>query len=692
MLSAQYTAYVNDIIELTRSLCIKSEQTIENQNSRLKAIGYSVTTDPRSWKYYLNLSGEYHESDAPITITSSDTLEPIVLTVDVLADHPITRIEYGPRGAYYKQLLNTYPEQRDIIPRLFNPVDIDKAIEANDFTVLWHDDHYIHDRELSLIKNLQKWVYAYSKRWNVTSMAITDPLYPAAMLAVMYHAIPLQLINLRLSTCLTDEASDFHIWAHLGSRYRLDRFRPHLNNEQTLYLYRNIDYLRFHVGKEQTMLDLQYHITQPVNVWADRYDISQIDTGLIEEQRTRSVTLKSDYDKVKSNTDINSRFDVDYCYEITRDVADYNDADIVDDVNIAKSDIESVVVDTLPTGLVELRVNQSQAARWANPEIIALHHWLYLSSLDRYTNVIEVSLGKLGNTSISVYNACILLTYAFNQINGGSDSDAIIDIMVSNVIHFPAPTTGDINRLLPQSLIDAGYGSKLSANLINPNRIYSNGELIDLSLDISAQYYEHLLLKSEPYGSTGRSAIFSAMSLIYRTYLCTFTKQYSNYADWLVGIDFPKGNIDIADSLDIISSVLKGATGTDAIKGISSKHIAAMDIMRLLTSYGIIFVTGEATRTLMHYETNNLEPILINNSITEEYRFSDGLYNANVQVSAYEKHDIELGYVDYQLREESEESFPIDVGVDLTVGTEYSGIFGTSIIGIQSGPVTVTII
>ena len=161
MSSPQINAYKERTVNLVRSMVIKSNQTIAAQNNYLTAMGYPVNPDaPLTWKYYLNMAGEYHESDKVPYIVSSDTKTIIPYTKAGLMGHPITQIDYGVGGDYYQELVDNNPDVRDILPRVLQPLDPTVALAAPDHTLLYWNKQYVDSWETSLFRRVKAWIYA----------------------------------------------------------------------------------------------------------------------------------------------------------------------------------------------------------------------------------------------------------------------------------------------------------------------------------------------------------------------------------------------------------------------------------------------------------------------------------------------------------------------------------------------------
>ena len=249
-----YKLYVNQVLDLSKTMVIKVEAVADSINERLKATYGNVfdVDDKRTWKYYLNLSGQYHSTDKKIYVTSLDTLQTIEFSRDTLAIHRATAkaYEYGTR--YYRELLSQYPEYEQFILGALYPVNIEQTINAEDFTVVGYPTNLIEDNEVSLVDNINKWLYGFKERWYNRQFNLTDTNYISAFLAVMFLQLPPLIISLRLRSCKTPEAHSFHVREYLESHGMLDVYLSNMTRKQALFFYRNINYIERNSGKRET--------------------------------------------------------------------------------------------------------------------------------------------------------------------------------------------------------------------------------------------------------------------------------------------------------------------------------------------------------------------------------------------------------------------------------------------------------
>lgn len=254
MLNERYRVYIQDIMRFCKLVVIKFDTTPDLMNE-LVALQYGKShvnsDDPHTWRYYLNLAGEYHFADKQMVVTSLDTAEEITFNKEELEKHVVTKMSYCSLSSYYYDLVTRYPEQEGLIRGILYPVDIDKAINAPVGSILTYPPELIEPQETTLIDELQTWLNNYLSRWHIQPFATTDSLYAAAYQAVIHTLMPSRILNLRMRRCKTREAHTFHIRSYLASHANLDKYFDYLTLEQRLFLYRNIRYIMRNSGNQK---------------------------------------------------------------------------------------------------------------------------------------------------------------------------------------------------------------------------------------------------------------------------------------------------------------------------------------------------------------------------------------------------------------------------------------------------------
>ena len=111
-------AYYRSNIDLISSMIFKSNYAPEAINKQLLRDNPSYEIqkeDPTTWKYYMNLAGEYHPLDEEMYVTSLDTREVILFSKENLIRHTATKEAYQMGSRDYLTLLKQYPLQEGLI-------------------------------------------------------------------------------------------------------------------------------------------------------------------------------------------------------------------------------------------------------------------------------------------------------------------------------------------------------------------------------------------------------------------------------------------------------------------------------------------------------------------------------------------------------------------------------------------------
>ncbi|QGZ14443.1 hypothetical protein [Photobacterium phage PDCC-1] len=284
MENIEFNAHVESVLSLMRTLVIKCEAIGVTDNRLLAEAGYPVSEDKRKWRYYLNMTGEYHETDEPMYVASIDNGDQILFSKNSLDIHLATRRAYQPGTYWYKRLTEQFPGQIDLINGIMDPIDMETAITAEDYKILRYNKDLIESNEDQLIPGLQRWINAYTQRHFKSDYIYTENLQLPIDLATMYGLmIPLVLI-LRLEAFGTRNVSDYHVWNRLNSYGDFRTYRAGLGDKQKMWLYRNIEYLRNNLGKNFTLEQLIDNLLTPESIPIFHYR-SLINTEKMEEQQ-----------------------------------------------------------------------------------------------------------------------------------------------------------------------------------------------------------------------------------------------------------------------------------------------------------------------------------------------------------------------------------------------------------------------
>lgn len=419
MSSTYYRLYVNQVMQLAKTLVIKSQTAAEAVNiSVMEQTGQSVNEDPRTWKYYMNLAGLYHHTDLAMTITSMDTLEEIVFNKENLTIHRATAQAYQYGTRYYRDLLARYPDQETLIMGVLNDLSLDTIVDAADGAILHYDRGLIEPQEESLVRDVERWVQSYLYRWNVSGYSVTDELYPAALLGMLYINLPITIMNLRTARCGTNEVHSFHIREFLASHGRLDVYMSYLTLGQQLFLYRNIRYIERRVGQTHIFQWLIERIVNEHRLPLARYDAVQRSIDVLENLRPLATMERVALNQYPDDGSDGLK-SVAAVLEKQWPMADRNAEVHYERLDTIKEAIEMTPMSRLPTKTIEsalLDTTNSVPFTW---EETLINHWAYLAHSQRFSAVVNVSNPKTGaNLQMTAREAFLTYLYAVNAANG----------------------------------------------------------------------------------------------------------------------------------------------------------------------------------------------------------------------------------------------------------------------------------
>ena len=267
MISTDFKPYVLEIINFLRSVSIKYSWIADQDNVMLVQNGYDVDLDdPTTWRYYLNLYGEYHAADTVMMVASLDTLEQIPFTKEVLALHPRTLASYRPGTTFFKNLCAEYPTQTSLIKSILFPVDsVESAIAAKDLTLLSWGDGYLEDSESSvLIADLVKFLSVYVERWYFSFLSAEDYFHPTN-LGILQAQMAAYLLARRKFYIHSPYVHSWHISNYLQSK-GLDDYSDVLSRKKQMFLYQNYDYLKVNSGKQSNLIILIQNLLSDMGV------------------------------------------------------------------------------------------------------------------------------------------------------------------------------------------------------------------------------------------------------------------------------------------------------------------------------------------------------------------------------------------------------------------------------------------
>lgn len=590
-----YRIYYADCVKLAMSVVIKLNTTIDmvNQFIKLKYGEEAVdVNDPSSWKWYRNVCGEYHFSDTVMTVKSLDTQEEILFDKETLANHPSTKEAYQFGTRYCRLLMERYPEQETLIMGILYPAQMDTAINAKDGEIVSYPPRLIEVQEETLILDLVDHIQNHIARWRVEAFAYTHSLYLISEVAVLYTTLVPKILNLRLARCKTHEVHSFHIRMFLASHGRLDRYLPYMTLRQSLFLYRNMDYLLKHAGRRDTFMWLVDRILTERNIPISEFSIRHVDHY--------SDDYRVDYwiRKHSLNPQINTSEKTLFSLKevLTKEVnqAPYNDDYInqhYDRIHRAITNSPSSVIQT--KDLESDMVDRTDSRPYRLTDVL-IDHWAYLSQKGEYRAVYVVHNDALTGEliSLSTRDAFIYFMYVLAFANGIT-LEKIPHWYASKVVRYPRPTIDDLERHIPWYHIPQ---PKLAQSLLQTfprlKRFTSRKAFYEWTRDVYREYLHHVGVVSNSQTPLGRGATKMMTERLTMGINVVFDDTGSEYSNWLAvrGLSLEKYTRE--DATRLIKNLIEGSTGhsIDETQLLINIQRAMIGIVKQLSSYSIQFI------------------------------------------------------------------------------------------------------
>ena len=583
----QVTIYRNAIIDLAETIQIKSSYAAERINKLLNVTHPgSFTADPRTWKYYLNVGGQYHQSDTPMEIISLDTLEPILFSKGSLAVHRATARAYSFGTRLYQELVLMYPQQESLILGILHPADIEEAIAAPEHTIISYAPYLVEENEYTLIRDLSKWSQAFFKRNYVGAYNLSDDLYLASFFGVLGPKLVEQIFAERLKRMRSDEVHSFFVRSYLASNGYLDRYFDILTFKQKLWLYRNLPWVRRNPGRTENYEWLIENILSersvPLMAYAMKHDPVGVEENVLSTPRFQP-TARNAY---VSDADMRDK-DLQEILSMEEPLATGNA-----EVRMNQYDQMYAKFESSASHKVSTKVLQSIMTDYAGSEAYTfedtlLNHWVYLSEIGIFGSVVPVTNPKSGVvTPIPVKDAFIMCLYLLLKMQN-YEPEIIPPITVSRVQRVIRPKITDLMDIVDKELVseaDLRDLVKLQPELIP---IVSIEAFHDKCYEIYSSILYQSLITANTHNRDRRGYLQNAANLMYGTKECILTATPNErFDEW-----FEERQIVIEDYLEdpaqAYKDIMEASLGLNLTQRTTIKDIqtAMLDIMGQHISY-----------------------------------------------------------------------------------------------------------
>jgi hypothetical protein len=583
----------------------------------LQNTGIPVTSDDRTtWKYYQNISGIYHSSDTPMVVYSLDSESQISFDKATLATNLVTKEAYAYGSTYYNELLAAYPEQEMLILGILYPADINGAIAAKDGTILAYPTGLVEDEEISLIPNLQAWVYAYMNRWVVSGFTITDNLYLASYMGQLYLHLIAVITNLRLSKCKTNEVHSFHLNQYLKSHGFIDQYLKQMTRAQALNMYRNINYYERHAGFQSTFTSLVDVLLTQANLPAYEYellhDVQHMSHNGVEDTATilpAALFRRKPINSVAKEVSASDYNLVDAQAQLFN-VTPNNEAYLLENVASTEHKLDTSIRAKLPTKIVECGLNDVIAPLPVTFEQILMNLWIQVVATDRYSVPVEYTpVGASAPVRLSHQQALALWIYAFTKANEPTNPSLNYPVLTrvpkirANKVPIPTiPSSAYLN-----SLVDAKYVSSdlitllLTTAVSLPTTVNSLVGFTALANDLYAAQIDQYNLYSFQTTPSGRAMLSVAANSLYEDVTYTLASMQDSstgtgklYSDILLEVGLDLSNYSASDYNNMALAIFNYATAADVstLTKQSTIQAAMVNLLSYLSAYSTQIVAS----------------------------------------------------------------------------------------------------
>lgn len=255
--SVDLTVYRKQVYNFLKTATIKYQPLALALNDLvLRKGGIVDESDPQSWKYYKNAIGEYHPTDTPMYISSLDDKSKILFSKETLKDSPRTLEAYSVGNDYYDSLCSLYPDQTDLIKGIRYPIkDWKDLYDADDLAYISGDESLFEQCERdTLIAQMVKVLKFIDSRWNFTNCN-NEPLFPWVFWGQIWQILTAALFAQRFENIRSENTHSWHVWQYITSQ-GLSDYSDLLTFSQSMFLYRNLNYLNLNRGKQSNLVIL----------------------------------------------------------------------------------------------------------------------------------------------------------------------------------------------------------------------------------------------------------------------------------------------------------------------------------------------------------------------------------------------------------------------------------------------------
>lgn len=597
MSNNSFQVYLDGVLTMAQTMVVKSVYTAERINDRLRDF-LEYKTDPHSpetWKYYMNLAGEYHPTDTVMKVISSDNLELIVFNKDNLKRHRKTSRDYQFGTRQYGELLEKYPGQEDVILGILYPVNKAAAIAAVDHKILGCHPKLLETNEYTLIESLQEWTDIYFKRYYNHQYTISDDLYYGVVLSMYYMNLIPAILTQRLKRHKTVEANSFYVRQYLASNSDLGKYHPMMNLPQAMHFYRNIRYYQRHIGSNDTLEKLTDALLtkriMPLAEYTMRHDTSTH----VEKIYPEIVFRRKDLTEVVS-AGAPEHITLQTMMEKEIDAAPGNDDEIAENIDHIHQTLKDSPSNVVLTKVLESAMVDFSKAVTYDIARTQTTHWLYYAHKGLYTAVVSVTNPKTNERIVlTVKDAYILATYIMYR-SFDMEPTEIPLFAAERVQRYPLPSDADIKSIVDMKYITDFTWETLIGSTVPVESMISVDSFYETTAKINAAANFQRDLISFQEGMYERCEVMKIVGRHYSDETIRLVPKGTTYQQWLLSKSLNFDDLKQNEHQTLYERLIAAAIGSDLVNTPSLRNVQAamIDAMRDLNSYTVQFTNKMA--------------------------------------------------------------------------------------------------
>lgn len=594
----EFKAYIKNTISFARTIIIKCEDIAILDNRLMeKHYGIRPSVDKAQWRYYLNLNGQYHSTDEMMYIQSLDNGDTIEFTKVELDIHPATKRAYRLGGYYYTRLVEKYPHQSNLINGIINPIPQSESVPAKDYQILRYNEDYVLWNEYQLMPALQAQIDAMVLGSFKTEYLLTDNLMLPGLIVVLHGFLISNILMLRKEVAGTRYAHEFYIWSKLQSLGLSPVYKKIVDRKQTMWLFRNLDYVLRKLGRRKTFDEVLDIILTHRRIPLNRYEtimttedmmtsfepkpmmmsrpINLIDEfGLDTRLWTVPEVVLKEVPLALDNADNQEEGKTDTAYAIQ--FGQFSDA--------PSKVLESTITDTTDR----------------NPDRLmrVLHNeWIYLTAEGLYNinvDVTDVRTGK--HFRVTTKESIMLWHYLIDRARGIKNPGNIPDYNYWHVRKVISPTWEELRLLGDKEILT----EKVCKDIVNvkvdfPTLITPDG-FFNKCVEVSNAMWQHKKLYSRILNLFSATRRKNAVEACYADGLAHFGT-YQTYEQLLTKLDLDFYDYSEDECLDLAWSIWSKVTGWEFndIQSIGEQQRQLINLMKDLTSYTVQYIGSTET-------------------------------------------------------------------------------------------------